>query len=266
MNELTLYPLDEQPHPCMYLPGLTAHFESYIIPNPTLDLFVSLIERGFRHFGPYFFRPACRGVDSPWCGACVPLRISVPRFAPSPSQRRVLRHGAEIRMVVAPPQCDARRHAIYCAHNDRFPPLPNGALKQDLDYETFALSFYVNAPFMRECTYFAGDRLIAFSLLDVAPPLASTIYCAFDPAFETLSPGTLSVLREIEYAQSQHLDYYYLGYTMQTNPSLAYKQAFRPSEYPSGAEWRPLRDAKGNWQANPATLRTQPTNRIISSE
>src|SRR5258708_3761674 len=70
-----------------------------------LDL---LLERGWRRFGPIYFRPACST-----CSECVSLRVLADRFAPSKSQRRAERACAPLRRVVGPPLVDDARLALY---------------------------------------------------------------------------------------------------------------------------------------------------------
>jgi arginine-tRNA-protein transferase len=43
------------------------------------------------------------------------------------------------------------------------------------------------------------DKLFAVGVLDFGPTSLSSVYLAYDPDYEFLSPGTLCALREIEY-------------------------------------------------------------------
>ena len=51
-----------------------------------------------------------------------------------------------------------------------------------------------------------------------------------DTDYGKLSPGTISVIKEIEHAQSLGLKYYYLGYYIKDNHSMSYKGRFFPQE------------------------------------
>ena len=69
----------EAPRACSYLPGTTATLEHRVMVDVTADELGRLLERGWRRFGPDYFRPAC-----PACSACG-RRAS--RSPPSPRRR-----------------------------------------------------------------------------------------------------------------------------------------------------------------------------------
>ena len=85
----------EKPHPCAYLPGERASLEVRVMLDVTPPEMDALLERGWRRFGPIYFRPACAA-----CAECVSLRVPAERFAPSKSQRRAARACGRLRRVV----------------------------------------------------------------------------------------------------------------------------------------------------------------------
>src|SRR5271170_6575486 len=91
----------EKPRPCAYLPAERASLEVEVLVEVTPDEMQALIERGWRRFGPVYFRPACTR-----CRECVSLRVPVARFEPGRTQRRVSRASARFRRVVGPPRVD----------------------------------------------------------------------------------------------------------------------------------------------------------------
>ncbi|MBV9947979.1 MAG: arginyltransferase, partial [Myxococcales bacterium] len=98
----------EKPRPCAYLTAERASLELSVmldVDGRELDL---LLERGWRRFGPVYFRPACDA-----CGECVSLRVDVGRFVPSKSQRRAARACTALRRVVGAPRVDAERLGLY---------------------------------------------------------------------------------------------------------------------------------------------------------
>jgi leucyl-tRNA---protein transferase len=269
-GQITGVPLPDVPQPCAYLPGRRACFEHYQLLQYDDAAFCRLLEQGFRHFGSYFFRPACRGLPGEaWCGACVPLRVPVATFTPSRSQRRVLRLGAAVEMSIAEPEFTTEKFELYKRHKERFArttddlQLPPEQTMGTEDAGSFRFAFYEGSRFTRECTLRLDGRLIGVGFLDVASRLASSIYFFFDPDHERLSPGTLSVLREIEYARQVGLEHYYLGYLIRANPSMRYKAAFRPNEAFDGRAWRALRGADGRYLANAEALRVRRQPRLV---
>src|SRR3989440_12154177 len=53
----------------------------------------SMLERGWRRFGPVYFRPVCAT-----CDECVSVRVPVATFSPSGNLRRVRRRAAHLRL------------------------------------------------------------------------------------------------------------------------------------------------------------------------
>ena len=107
--------LVEAPRACSYLPDTVASLEHRLMLDVGPDELDRLLERGWRRFGPDYFRPAC-----PACSKCVPTRLPVASFAPTRSQRRARRKAEGLRVMVGPPQVDDERLSLYALwHQDR---------------------------------------------------------------------------------------------------------------------------------------------------
>ena len=232
----------EAPRLCSYLPLRAASLEHRILFEVSPEENDSLLEHGWRHFGPDWFRPACEG-----CESCVPTRILASEFTPSRSQRRALRNCSALRAVVGRPRVDQARLELYRAwHAEResareWSP---GAL----DGENYALQFAFPGPTSREVAYYddaAGGRLVAIGICDETPLAWSAIYCFYDPAYGKLSPGIGNVLYLISRARAQGKPYVHLGYRVTECASLRYKAAFHPQEVLIG---RPADDEAPRWE------------------
>lgn len=204
--------------PCPYLPGRIFVQEYFFGYNLTETELSGFLEEGWRHFGPFFFRPAC-----PRCRACRPLRVRVQDFVPSRSQRRVIRKNRETAVHLAAPLYRPEYYNLFDRHSRlRF--------DKGTEEEDFQQSFFTPAApgFLME--YLPGGSLAGLGFVDTAAGALSSVYFAFDPAWGRLSPGTFSVLRELELARQWNLSWHYLGYWLEENSSLAYKSRFRPFE------------------------------------
>ncbi len=58
----------------------------------------------------------------------------------------------------------------------------------------------------------------------------SSVYFYYTPEWSKNSPGTFSVLKEIEIAKSKNKKYLHLGYWVEKNQSMTYKANFKPHE------------------------------------
>jgi leucyl-tRNA---protein transferase len=202
----------------------------------------AMLFRGWRRFGPVYFRPACAG-----CGECVSLRIPVARFVPTASQARALRRSRRFRITLGRPQVDAARLALYAAwHRDReqdrhWAPAP-------LEAEEYFQQFAFPHPAAREIGFWDGDRLVALGLVDVTPQAWSLVYFFYHPEVARLSPGVANVLIGVAEARKRGIPHVYLGYRVAGCASMEYKSGYHPHELLHG---RPSAEEQPRWDEGP---------------
>jgi arginyl-tRNA--protein-N-Asp/Glu arginylyltransferase len=223
----------EKPHPCAYLPGERASLDVRVMLDVTADDMESLLERGWRRFGPIYFRPACAS-----CTECVSIRVVADRFTPSKSQRRAERACRTLRRVVGAPRVDDERLDLYArwhaAREEARGWEPNGQTR-----ERYALEFAFPHPCAQEAAFYddsAGDggRLVGVGLFDATPRSLSAAFFFHDPEYARFSLGTANILSLIDDARTSGRPHVYLGYRVEGCASLRYKAAFRPHELMRG--------------------------------
>lgn len=220
------HPQLSQSTDCPYLPEQTLSYEHFFADHLTGHELETLLADGWRKFGHYFFRPACPG-----CRACTSLRVPVARFRPSRSQKRVLRLCRNVRVSFGPLRYSSELFDLYQLHGrERF--------GQENSFEDFAASLHSPSCPALLARYETYGRLVAAGYLDKSAQGLSSVYFVFDPEFSALSPGVFGALREIEYARSLGLDYYYLGYIVPGCAKMAYKGRFHPHEIYSWTDRR----------------------------
>lgn len=233
----------EAPRPCSYLPEQRASLENLLMEDVTPEEYEHLLVRGWRRFGPVYFRPACAA-----CKACVSLRIPVEGFRPNRSQRRARAACAHLRVEVGRPRVDAARLALYRAwHADRevareWNPSPISA-------RDYSLQFSFPHPSARELAWYddgaeGGPKLVGVGLCDETPRAWSAVYFFYDPAYAHLSLGTANVVRQVELAKERGIAHVYLGYRVLECASLRYKARFGPHEL---LEERPAMGEAPRW-------------------
>jgi arginyl-tRNA--protein-N-Asp/Glu arginylyltransferase len=228
----------EDPRACDYLRGQEAALEYRVMTGVGVDELDSLLARGWRRMGPFYFRPACSG-----CLECVSLRIPLARFTPTASQKRAAARARRFRIEVREPRVDRARLDLYtrwhAAREQRWdwPPSHLGA-------DEYALQFAFPHPAVREVAWWDGAQLLAVGLCDVTARAWSAIYFFYDPAIARLSPGVGNVMTCVALAGERSLEHVYLGYRVLGCPSMRYKEAFRPHELLQG---RPGPDEEPRW-------------------
>jgi arginyl-tRNA--protein-N-Asp/Glu arginylyltransferase len=183
-----------------------------------------LLARGWRRFGPAYFRPRCQA-----CSECVPLRIPVADFEASRSQRRVWRSATGFGLRIGRPQVDERRLDLYRRWH-AMQSASRGWPDEEISPDEYAHQFAFPHPSVREFAYYDQDRLIAVGIVDETPHALSAVYTYHDPDYRKHSLGTFSVLFQLEVARSLGKEWLYLGYRVRGCPSSEYKARFRPHE------------------------------------
>jgi arginine-tRNA-protein transferase len=229
--------LVEQPRTCSYLDDRDATLEHRVMLDVTIEETEALLARGWRRFGPDYFRPACHA-----CSECVPTRIPTATFAPSKSQRRAREKCKALERRLGPPVFDEERLALYHlwhASRERV----RGWSDATLDERAYKLQFAMPHPAAREITYVepGSGRIVGVALCDETPNAWSAIYFFYHPDWARGSIGTANIVYQIELARSRGIAHVYLGFRVTECPSLAYKASFRPQERLVG--WPSFRDA-----------------------
>jgi arginyl-tRNA--protein-N-Asp/Glu arginylyltransferase len=221
----------DSPEPCPYLPGQVARMP---LRMPTEELrpetFDQLLSEGDRRNGIMLYRTRC-----PACTACEPIRVPTDVFAPSKSQRRVLRRNeGEVRVEVGTPEVTARHVELYNRHKLERGLSRTQTPMDPTDYRMWLVNTCVDT---REVRYFVGDRLVAVSILDFGRDSVSSVYHFFDPDESRRSLGVYSVLREIELTRHLGLHWYYLGFYVADCTHLAYKADYYPHQRRVNGHW-----------------------------
>ncbi len=208
---------------CAYLDNLQQRTHYKIIDECSAAYCLELIARGWRRFGNMFFRPVC-----PTCTACESIKIDVKNYQFSKSERRVLNKGKDISIIIQAPSMSSRHLEIFNDYHAHMHEKKSWE-KQVVNAKNYYMSFvHGHGNFGKEVLYFREDKLIGVDLIDILADGVSSIYFYYDPLYHKYSLGKLSLLKQIEYAKKESLDWIYLGYYVEENDSLAYKANYKP--------------------------------------
>jgi arginyl-tRNA--protein-N-Asp/Glu arginylyltransferase len=214
----------EEPRTCAYLFDRMASLEYRLMVNVSPEELEALLLRGWRRFGPAYFRPACRA-----CGECISIRLDVRTFVASASQKRALKRSRRFRLELGRPKVDAERlelHRLWHATREA----DRGWEPSALTEEEYGTQFAFPSATGREVAWYDGPRLVGISLLDVTKQSVSAAYFFYHPDIARLSPGVGNVMRCVQLAKDTGARYVYLGYRVEGCASLVYKGQFRPHE------------------------------------
>lgn len=221
----------DEPFPCPYLPQRIARLPLRL-PTRRLtrsELAVRL-NRGDRRQGVFLYRPDC-----PSCDACEPIRIDVASFVPNRTQRRILRRGnLEFEIEIRRPTLTPEKVALYNRHK-----VERGLLIGDdlIDHRGYAHFLVETCADSLEMVYRRAGAIAGVAIVDRAIDSLSAVYCYFDPSCARLSPGTYSILKQLDLCRDWGLRYLYLGLYVANCKALAYKATYVPHERLIGGEW-----------------------------
>ena len=230
------------PAPCPYLPGRSERKVFTELRTENADELNEALGRiGFRRSQTVAYRPSC--LD---CQACVSVRVAAQEFAPSSSQKRLMKRNSDVvttecRPWATPEQYELLQKYLSVRH-------PGGGMTQ-MEESDFAdmvehtpVSSYV-IEYREPGVGSQPGRLIGACLTDEQGDGLSMIYSFYDPEHEDRSGlGTFIILDHMRRAAERGLPYVYLGYWVEGAERMQYKVRFRPLERLTRAGWERISD------------------------
>lgn len=216
---------------CPYLPGQTARLPLRMPLRPLSSReFARRLGAGDRRQGRLLYRTNC-----PLCQACEPIRIDVDAFVPDKTQRRVFRRGeARLQSEIGPPTVTPQKVALYNRHKVERGLLVGDGLVDAESYEQFLVETCVDTI---EITYRYDGTLIGVAVADRAADALSAVYCFYDPAYDRLSLGTYSILKQMALCRLWKLRHLYLGLYVAGCHAMNYKSRYLPHERLIDGAW-----------------------------
>ncbi|NOH95275.1 arginyltransferase [Vibrio sp. 99-70-13A1] len=205
-------------HACSYLPDYEERVAVALDEHMhTPENYEVLLANGFRRSGSTMYKPHC---DK--CNSCNAIRLSIPNFSFSKSQRRLLNKAKSFHWILKDTMdeqwFDLYSRYIKARHRtgSMFPPKKN-------EFFQFSKNHWLTTKFLH---VYDQDKLIAIAVTDIMSKCTSAFYTFFDPDIE-LSLGTLGVLYQIQHAQKHQKQWLYLGYQIDECPAMNYKVRFQ---------------------------------------
>jgi len=231
--------------PCPYLPGKT---ERKVFANLPFSegAYVNdeLTQAGFRRSQNIAYRPACEA-----CDACVSVRLPVPEFAFSRSQRRILRRNEDLSRDLVEAEATTEQFDLLRRYLNNRHPEGGMAGMGWLDYVAMIEDTAVRThliEYRRASLDDGPGQLVGVCLTDLLSDGLSMVYSFFDPALAARSLGRFAILDHVRQAAAVNLPFVYLGYWVQGSRKMDYKADFRPMEKLTRLGWeRIVQPAEG---------------------
>ncbi|MCP3673539.1 MAG: arginyltransferase [Gammaproteobacteria bacterium] len=229
MSKIKLYQTPE--HDCPYLDGekaVTQFIDPVRIPDD--QMYTHLSRLGFRRSGEYLYRPSC-----PSCDSCISVRIPIEKMTFSKNQKRCLARAQHFEYIHFNAVDSDEHYELYESYiNKRHKGGDMHPATREL-FKSFLLSNWADNQFMEIRD---DSRLIACAVYDKLIDGLSAVYCYFDSEYNRFSPGKLAILKQIQFAKTNGLEYLYLGYQINQCSKMNYKTNYRPVEQFINKQWQ----------------------------
>lgn len=233
------------PQPCPYLSDRMERKLFTALQGDSAEMLNNaLSKQGFRRSQNVLYRPSCSE-----CSACLSARIKVSDFAPSKSQKRVLKKNADLTRAASSPWATEAQYALFRDYLDSRHATGGMA---DMDLFEFA-AMVEETPIRTRLIEYRSDSiepetpkddpyegLRAVSLTDVLDDGLSMVYSFFAPELTKSSVGTYLILDHVAIARELGLPYVYLGYWVPGSDKMGYKANFKGVEIYRGGAWETL--------------------------
>ena len=151
-------------------------------------------------------------------------------FKPTKSQRRSLNRNKDVSVVIQPVSVADEHLALFNAYHADMHER-RGWRRESITDDEYWLTFIDGEQnFAYEMLYYREGKLIGVGIVDLLSRSSSGVYFYHDPTWRPHSPGTFSLLMEIEAAKFAGREHHYRGYWVEDNQSMRYKSRFRPHE------------------------------------
>lgn len=222
---------------CKYFKENTATYEQFIADILDENEIDSLLEKGYRHFGKYFYRPICKE-----CHLCIPMRIPLNNYQFPKHKKKIFCKCRNLTVKLSKPEPTEESFQIHQSHRQRF-----DGQTDIITYDDYLSRFFCKVPYNFQLSVYDKEKLVGVSHIDITHKSMSIVFSYFDLLYEKFGLGTFMILKEIEFALSRGIQYYYMGNYVKDVNHLDYKIRFKPSQFLSEEEkWLDYKDVKGN--------------------
>ena len=226
------------PAPCPYVPGRTERkVFAELKGGSAMEMSEALGRIGFRRSQNVVYRPSCD-----LCQACVSMRVMAPMFAPTASQKKLLRRHADLEVSACEPWATAEQWALLRRYLAVRHPQGGMAAMDAHDYADMVEQTPVDTvvvEYREPSSDGQPGRLVGCCLTDKQSDGLSMIYSFYEPDSVTRRGlGSFIILDHIIRAGDAGMPYVYLGYWIDDCDRMSYKKSYQPAEALIAGIWK----------------------------
>lgn len=225
------------PAPCPYIPGRTERkVFAELKGRDSAEMNEALGRIGFRRSQNVVYRPSCD-----FCQACISVRVLAPKFAPSATQKKLLKRHADLEVQACEPWSTEEQWALLRRYLTARHPVGGMAGMDTHDYADMVEQSPVDTvvvEYREPSVDGRPGRLVGCCLTDKQSDGLSMIYSFYDPDLATRRGlGSFIILDHITRAGHAGMPYVYLGYWIDGCDRMAYKKTYKPAQALISGVW-----------------------------
>ncbi len=226
------------PAPCPYVPGRTERkVFAELKGGSAVEMSEALGRIGFRRSQNVVYRPSCD-----FCQACVSMRVMAPMFAPTASQKKLLRRHADLEVSACEPWATTEQWSLLRRYLAVRHPQGGMAAMDAHDYADMVEQTPVDTvvvEYREPSSDGQPGRLVGCCLTDKQSDGLSMIYSFYEPDSVTRRGlGSFIILDHIIRAGDAGMPYVYLGYWIDDCDRMSYKKSYQPAEALIAGIWK----------------------------
>lgn len=228
------------PAPCPYIPGRTERkVFAELKGSDSVEMNEALGRIGFRRSQNVVYRPSCD-----FCQACVSVRVLAPVFAPSATQKKLLKRHADLEVQACEPWSTEEQWQLLRRYLEARHPVGGMAAMDSHDYADMVEQSPVDTVVVEYREPSVGGRpgrLVGCCLTDKQSDGLSMIYSFYEPDLANRRGlGSYIILDHIVRAGLARMPFVYLGYWIDGCDRMAYKKSYKPAHALVAGVWAPL--------------------------
>jgi arginine-tRNA-protein transferase len=219
-----------QSFPCNYLPD--QHERLLVATDERLqdgEHYGWLMSQGFRRSGDQIYRPHCE-----LCNACKSLRVIVPEFSLSKSQKRNIKKNSHFSITVS----TEKKALYYSLYENYINTLHKDGTMFPATVEQYKSFISCNITEQLYLEIWHDTELISVAVTDVLKDALSAVYTFYHPDYNRYGLGVFSILNQLSLAKGMEKKFLYLGYQIDDCKKMNYKNRYYPHQVLIENDWK----------------------------
>ena len=188
-----------------------------------------LAEIGFRRVENWAYKPICSN-----CSQCIPIRVNCKKFVPNKNQKRCIK--TQLVRSILPSVAKQEHYKLFQKYQKE---RHTDGLMSKMSWDNYTDMINLT-PINSMIFEYRNEqkKLLGVILIDIQRDGLSAVYSFYDNKITKISIGKYMIIDTINFVRDNKLKYLYLGYYIEKNEKMNYKNQFYPNEIFTKGKWK----------------------------